>query len=212
MAKIFIFDMDDTTVDSSMRFDEGVFLLLREEGISFDHDELIAVTTPIGITGTAHLYQQMGVKGTIEEIQTRIESAMAYLYQNRIVCKANSSEFLHRLHRQGHRLFTLSASSHALVDVCLQKNGLYDLFEEVWSTDDFGLQKHDVGLFEAVVGKLGVTPGDIHYFDDNLTAIETARQAGLHTYGVWSGQSQEEIDYIKAHHDGFITDFSEVSI
>lgn len=212
MKKVFIFDMDDTTVDSSKRFDLGLFPLLQKEGIAFDRDELIAVTIPIGITGTARLYQKMGVAGTAEEIQTRIEDCMATYYENSVVCKAGSYELLRRLHDEGHRLFTLTATSHVLADACLKKNRLYDLFEKVWATDDFGLQKHDVALFQEVARTLDVTPDCIYYFDDSLTAIETARAAGFHTYGVFNGQSQEEIEYIKTHHDGFVTDFSELSV
>ena len=212
MKKIFIFDMDDTTVDSSMRFDEGVFTLLKEEGIPYDREEMIATTIPIGISGTARLFRDMGIDGTVEEIQTRIEEAMLHLYENRVYCKAGASEFLHRLSAEGHRLFTLTATSHALADVALKQNKLYDLFEKVWCTDEFGLQKHDPALFVEVARVLGASPDDIYYFDDSLTAIESARAAGFHTYGVDKGQPQEEIDYIKAHHDGFITHFSEFSI
>ncbi len=212
MKKVFIFDMDDTTVNSSMRFDLGLFPLLQKEGIAFERDELIAVTIPIGITGTARLYQKMGVKGTAEEIQKRIEDCMESFYREQVACKAGAYEFLHRLHDEGHRLFTLTATSHVLADACLKKNRLYDLFEKVWTTDDFGLQKHDPTLFFEVARTLDVAPEDIYYFDDSLTAIESARAAGFHTYGVDKGQPQEEIDYIKAHHDGFITHFSEFSL
>lgn len=212
MKNVYIFDMDDTTIDSSMRFDEGLFPILREEGIAFDREEMIATTIPLGVSGTARLFQKMGVAGTAEEIQLRIETSMAHLYENRVTCKAGAAEYLHRLHDEGHRLFTLTASPHTLADVALKKNGLYDLFEKIWCTDEFGLPKHDPALFLAVAREVGVAPDRIHYFDDSLTAIECARTAGFRTYGVYKGQSEEEINYIKAHHDGFITHFSELSV
>lgn len=212
MKHVYIFDMDDTTVDSSMRFDEGLFQLLREDGIPYDREKMIATTIPLGVSGTARLFSEMGIKGTPESIQARIEAAMATVYKNRVHCKAGASELLHRLHREGHRLFTLTATSHALADPCLIHNGLYDLFEKVWCTDDFGLSKRDVALFDAVAREAGVSPDAICYFDDSLPALESARAAGFHTYGVYCGQPQEEIEYIKAHHDGFITDYSELSL
>ena len=212
MKKIFIFDMDDTTVDSSMRFDEGIFTILRDEGIPYDHDEMVATTIPLGVSGTARLFHDLGIVGTVEEIQTRIEETMAYMYKTRVHCKAGASEFLHGLSAKGHRLFTLTATSHVLADVALKENRLYDLFEKVWCTDDFGLQKHDPALCVEVARVLDASPEDIYYFDDSLTAIESARAVGFHTYGVDKGQPQEEIDYIKAHHDGFITHFSEFPI
>ena len=211
MKQVYVFDMDDTTVDSAIRFDEGIFSVLREEGIPYDREEMIATTVPLGVSGTARLFRDLGIGGTVESIQTRIEAAMAHLYTHRVACKAGSLESLRQLYNEGHRLFTLTATSHALADVCLKQNGLYDLFEQVWCTDDFGLSKQSPALFHEVAHTIGVAPDCIHYFDDSTIALESARAAGFHTYGVYNGQTEEEIAYIKSRHSGFITHFSELS-
>ena len=213
MNNVYIFDMDDTLVDSMIRFDEGVFSVLNEDGIAYDRLKMIATTIPLGVSGSARYFHDvLGVRGTVDEIVRRIEDSMYRLYCERIFPKAGVAEYLNRKHREGNRLFVLTATPHTLTDPCLKTNGLFDLFERVLTTDDFGIQKNDVRLFDEVAKELAVSPSDILYFDDSMTAINNAKTAGYRTYGVYSEHSEEEIRYIKEHHDGFVRSFENLTV
>lgn len=189
MGNIHIFDLDDTLIDSEIRFSEGVFAILDEDGIAYDAEELRRLTIPLGLAGTAQYYcDVLGVKDTVEQILERIMQKMYDLYASRIQTKPDAVAYLNALHRAEHRLFVLTATPHRLADVCLRRNGIFSLFEAVWTVDDFGLFKNDVRLFERVAETLGVDGSEIHYFDDSLTAIKNAKAADFRTYAVCNGE------------------------
>ena len=61
------------------------------------------------------------------------ETEMVYA----IPVKKNVISTLEKLKEAGCDLNILTASPHAMLDVCLKRLGIYDLFTNVWSCDDF---------------------------------------------------------------------------
>ena len=97
-----------------------------------------------------------------------------------------------------------------MLDVCLKRVGLYDLFDYVWSSDDFGLKKSQPEIYLAAAERLGADISEITFFDDNITALKTAKRAGLRTVGVFDASSADCADEIKATADGYILSFGEL--
>lgn len=194
---VFVFDLDGTLVDSMPYFTKGILSIADDAGIKYDGN-LIKILTPLGYTRGAEYYvNELGVEGTVEQIYEKIESRLVYEYSNNIVTKPYVKEYLKKLSSQGARMFVLTASPHSVTDVCLKKNGVFDLFEKVWSVDDFSLSKSDTRIFFKVAETIGCKPEDVHYFDDSLIALENARKAGFITYGVYDAQTAEEISRMK---------------
>ena len=207
MSNAYVFDLDDTLVASEMRFDKAVFAILDEEGIPHDA-KLRQAVTPLGFTQLAHFYrEQLGVKDSVAHIVERMEQKMRTLYTDVIRPKPGVPAFLQALHDRGDRLFVLTATVHSLTDVCLRNNGLYDLFEQVWAVDDFGLNKSDVELFERVASVIGCSPAKIRYFEDNPIALENARRAGWQTFAVYNQNTETEIADMKKRFTAFVYSF-----
>lgn len=210
MSNIYVFDLDGTLVDSMSRFKNGVLKILDEEGIAYG-DDIIEILTPLGYQKTAEYYRNvLGVRGSVEEIMCRIEETLIEEYSTNIFPKAGVVQYLHTLHEKGARLFVLTASSHSTTDVCLQNNGLFDLFERVWSVDDFGLSKSDTRLFFEVAESIGCSPADIHYFDDNETALKSAKTAGYKTYAIYDAHPAAAVEQMKQRYDVFLKSFEEL--
>jgi len=210
MFKAAIFDLDGTLVDSMSRFSAGLLSILDERGIEYDFDEMVSILTPLGYPGSARYFISLGVEGTVEEICEKMADNLIAEYSNNIYTKPFVKEYLEKLKAEGIRLFVLTASPHAVTDPCLKHNGIYDLFETVWSVEDFSLTKNDLSLFEAVAAHIGVSSEEILYFDDNHTAVKNAKLSGYYSVGVRDIQSAEEIDFIKTTADKFIENFGEM--
>jgi len=210
MFKAAIFDLDGTLVDSMSRFSAGLLSILDERGIEYDFDEMVSILTPLGYPGSARYFISLGVEGTVEEICEKMADNLIAEYSNNIYAKPFVKEYLEKLKAEGIRLFVLTASPHAVTDPCLKHNGIYDLFETVWSVEDFSLTKNDLSLFEAVAAHIGVSSEEILYFDDNHTAVKNAKLSGYYSVGVRDIQSAEEIDFIKTTADKFIENFGEM--
>lgn len=183
-SNIYVFDMDDTLVDSHLRYTDGILKVLDEEGISYEAETLIPILNPLGFPKSAVYYSKLGVPGTPEEIVERMLDSMKRLYVTRVPLFNGVLPYLNKLRAEGARLFVLTATPHCVSDACLRANGIYDYFEQVWCTEDFGLTKGEPALFETLAATIGCQPADILYFDDGVTAIRTARAAGVRTCGV----------------------------
>ncbi len=210
MKKAYIFDLDGTLVDSMGYFAEGMVKILKEDGIEYPED-IINIVTPLGLIKSAEYFMELGVKGTREEIIARMGENMIELYTYYVKTKPYVKEYLEMLKSEGKRLFVLTASPHVTVDVCLKNNGVYDLFEEVWSTDDFpGLTKTGTELFYKVAEKIGCNMDEVEYFDDNITALINAGKAGFETVGVYDEHYDVPSDEVRAVSFKYIKSFAEL--
>ena len=87
---------------------------------------------------------------------------------------------------------------------------MFDLFENVWSCDDFCTTKADPQIYVRAAQSLGASVEDILFLDDNLNADLTAKSAGMQVCGVYDPSSEEYTEEMKKVTDYYIYDFSEL--
>jgi len=104
----------------------------------------------------------------------------------------------------------LTASPHVTLDPCLKRLGLYDLFENVWSCDDFATTKADPEIYKMAAQQMGVNVTDVLFLDDNLNANITAKQAGMRVCGAYDDSSKDYVTQMQAVTDHYIFDFAEL--
>lgn len=209
MKKYCIFDFDGTLVDSMGEWARAMTAILDAEGIKYP-DNIINILTPLGNMGAAELFLKMGVRGTKGELINRMSEYAFDAYSTRIRTKNGVKEFLEKLKRNGHVLAVLTASPHVTLDACLENNGIYGLFDKIWSVEDFGMTKSVPEIYTEACRLLGAKPSETVFFDDNLTAISTAKSAGLMCVGVYDFTSDGDTEKIKEQSDLYIKSFEEL--
>ncbi len=208
--KKLVFDFDGTLVDSMPTFSRSMVAVLDKNGIKYP-ENIIEIVTPLGAAGTARYYiDTLGMEKTVEEILELLYYELIDGYTNRIEAKETVAETLAVLRARGYSLNVLTASPHTMLDVCLKRVGLYDIFDNVWSCDDFGTTKSDEGIYHAVAARLGTTVEDCIFFDDNINADRTAKSAGMTVVGVYDDSSRDQESAIRALTDMYIYKFSEL--
>jgi len=103
------------------------------------------------------------------------------------------AEYLHALKKEGHSLNVLTARPYRMVAPVLKREMVYDLFDNVWSCEDFGMTKGQPEIYLATVERVEGKIEDTVFFDDNLEAVRTAVKAGLFTVGVYDDASADYI-------------------
>jgi len=208
--KYYLFDFDGTLVDSMPTFVSAMLRILDENSISYDSD-IIKVITPLGLNGTAEYYiNQMGVKMSKEKLMGVMKDYMMDAYFHTIPAKANVPEVLRELKARGASLNVLTASPHITLDACLKRLGLWTLFDNVWSCDDFHTTKADPRIYVRAAGKMNTTIENVLFLDDNLNADQTAKAAGMQVCGVYDESSKDYAEQMKAANDYYIYDFQEL--
>ena len=207
--KYYLFDFDGTLVDSMPTFVGVMLRILDENGIKYESD-IVKIITPLGYNDTAKYYQTLGVKHSHKEIVDTMTAYAVKEYTYNVQAKANVIETLKKLKAQGDDLSILTASPHTMLDPCLKRLGIYELFTNVWSCNDFEMNKSNPQIYVEAAKKIGTNVENVIFLDDNYNADKTAKEAGMQVYGVYDDFSKEYVDDIKGITDKYIYDFKEL--
>ncbi len=208
-SNTYIFDFDGVLVDSMPTW-AGVYIkLLEENNITYPND-IVKIITPLGNDGAAKYCISLGLDMTIEEIDDHNHKIYKKRYFEEIPAKNNVLRVLTELKKRGVSLNVLTASHHLYVDPCLKRVGLYNLFDNIWSIDDFGYKKNEVIIYEKAAERLGKSTQECTFFDDNFIAAKTAKESGMISIGVYDMSSEEMKEQIKEVTDRYINDFEEL--
>ena len=183
--------------------------ILDENSISYDKD-IVKIITPLGVIGTAEYFVKLGIDKPKEEIILLMKEYMAEAYFYHIPAKNNVIRVLKELKKKGCNLNVLTASPHITLDACLKRLGIYDLFTNVWSCDDFHTTKADPDIYRMAAEQIGESIENILFLDDNFNADKTAKSAGMLVCGVYDDSSKDYVDDIKGITDYYIYDFEEL--
>ena len=206
----FLFDFDGTLVDSMPTFISAMLRILNENNISYG-DDIIKIITPLGINGAAEYYiNTLGINKSKEEHTDLMKNYMKEAYYNTIPAKENVISVLTKLKNRGDSLNVLTASPHITLDACLKRLGIYGLFDNVWSCDDFNTTKANPEIYVMAANRLNKKVEDVWFLDDNLNADMTAKAAGMNVCGVYDDSSEEYTEEIKSIADYYIYNFSEL--
>lgn len=208
--KTYLFDFDGTLVDSMPTYVSSMLRILDENGIAYEQD-IVKTITPLGLNGTAKYYTEtLGLAMPMEELINLMGKYMLEAYWYHISAKSNVISTLQELKKRGASLNVLTASPHITLDACLKRLGIFELFDNVWSCDDFNTTKADPEIYRKAAEKLGVAVGEVLFLDDNYNADLTAKKAGMQVCGVYDESSAEYVEEIRSICDNFIYNFSEL--
>ena len=207
--KTYLFDFDGTLVDSMPAFSSMVIRILEENSIKYPKD-IVKIVTPLGVVGTAEYFIKLGVNNTVSGVIKKMDEYSLYDYENTIQLKDNVKETLIALKNQGASLNVLTASPHLNLDDCLKRLEVYDLFDNVWSCDDFNTSKSNPEIYKIAAERLNKTVGDVIFVDDNVNAVKTAKTAGMISYGIYDESSKDYIAEMQEIADEYVMNFKEL--
>jgi HAD superfamily hydrolase (TIGR01509 family) len=205
----YLFDFDGTLVDSMPIWSATMKRILDETNTPYGED-LVKIITPLGAVGTAKYFIELGSPLTLDEILSQMAENLVREYTENVPAKDGVIETLKAMKERGDSINVLTASPHVTLDPCLKRLGIYDLFTNVWSCEDFSTTKADPNIYRLAADKIGQDVCEIIFVDDNLGADSTAKSAGMIVYGIYDESSKEYIEEIKSITDRYIYDFSEL--
>ncbi len=205
----YLFDFDGTLVDSMPTYVSAMLRILDENHITYG-DDIVKIITPLGLGGAADYFFTLGITEPKPQLLQRMKDYMMDGYLYHIPAKSNVIPVLKELKAKGASLNVLTASPHDTLDPCLKRLGIFDIFDNVWSCEDFGTTKADPNIYVMAAEKMGKTVIEVLFLDDNLNADKTAKAAGMPVCGVYDPSSDEYTQQIKDATDFYIYDFAEL--
>ena len=208
--KTYIFDFDGTLVDSMPTFISVMLRILDERGIKYK-DDIVKIITPLGYLGTARYYREsFGLSESEDDLIKIMKEYAKDAYETSIPDKPSVAAALHSLKEKGASLSVLTASPHDALDPCLKRLGLFDLFDFVWSSDDFPYTKAQPEIYKEAAKRIGVDVRDIVFIDDNPCALRAAMTAGTVAVGVYDKSAEEYKEEIRSFASGYMESFAEL--
>jgi len=208
-SKTYLFDFDGTLVDSMPTFIGLMLRILDENGIKYEKD-IVKIITPLGFAGTAEYFRKLGIQLSRDELISLMNEYAIEAYTYRIPAKAGVIDTLLELKARGAELNVLTASPHITLDPCLKRLGIWELFSNVWSCDDFKTTKADPKIYELAAERLGRSVGEVIFVDDNVGAVRTAKSAGMISYGIYDDSSEDYIEDMKQISDRYVECFKDL--
>ena len=205
----YLFDFDGTLVDSMPTYVSGLLKIMEDNRIPVGED-FVKVITPLGIEGSIEYCIRLGLPLSVEEGVRQMKENIREAYFHDIPAKPHVVETLCALKARGADLNVLTASPHLTLDACLKRLGIFDLFTNVWSCEDFATTKADPAIYRMAAEKLGKPVGEILFLDDNLNADKTAKVAGMRVCGVYDEYSRDYVEEMKRVADHYVYDLSEL--
>ncbi len=209
MKYTYIFDFDGTLVDSAQSWADIYIDALTDNGINPPEDFLDTIF-PLGPLKATEYTISLGLDISLNEYLKIVHEKMLDMYLHRVQLKPNVFKALKELKENGCSLNILTATAHLYVDDCLKRLGIFECFDNIFTIDDFGHLKSEKIIYEKTAKKIGVDVNDCIFFDDNFTAIKTAKEAGMKTVAVYDDLSKKAITKLKSIADLYIFDFSEI--
>ena len=209
MNKTYLFDFDGTLVDSMPTFARVMLQILDEYKISYS-DDVIKVVTPLGYLGTADYFISLGLPMERDKLVKLMNDRIKFEYENTILAKEGVEQTLIKMKELGCSLNVLTASPHLLLDPCLKRIGIFDLFDNVWSCDDFNTSKADPNIYIRVAERLNKKVGEVNFVDDNINAVKTSIKAGMVGIGIYDKSGEDFAHEFKTIADNYVYNFKEL--
>lgn len=196
MNKEFIFDMDGTILDSMPAWINlgRNYLLSKEVLVSDDLEKVIADMTLE--ESSVYFKAEFALQETVERIQQEIIAFISKEYEQSIPLKKGRKELLAKLHQQGCRMCILTTSDYKCADDALKRVGIRQYFEKILTSEELQLSKRTAEIYLEACRCMHFFPETTTVYEDGLTQVISAKEAGCHVVAVYDATSDADWDKI----------------
>ena len=144
-----------------------------------------------------------------EDIIYEWKSMVLDQYKNNVKLKNGAKEFLEYLKKNNIKICAATANDEDCYKNCLINNGIYNDFSFVLDVSGYPCGKDSPDIYLDAARKLNVDIDKCFVFEDIITALNTAHNAGFKTCAVYEATCKDE-DKKKQIADIYINDFNQL--
>lgn len=204
-----IFDLDGVLLDSMAVWNDLGVRYLKKRDIE-PEDGLSQILFSMSMEqGADYLKAQYYLPDTPQEILAGIEQMIRDFYFYEVQPKEGAEELLEFLQEQKVKMIAATSSPREHVTKALQRTGLYDYLQQIYTTGEVGVSKHEPRIYQLAAESLGAKPEETLVFEDSLYALKTAKKAGFRAIGVYDADGETDQEGVRQTGEVYITSLSE---
>ena len=202
LYKYFIVDYDGTLLNSLSMWDDIASRYVKSKGIEPEKDLDKIVKTQTNDETAVYLSKRYFNDIDPKELILDINSFIEREYLN-IKINKGAFEFLNSIKEKG-KVILFTATSKSLIEKSLKLNGIYDIFDSLYTSTDFNYSKTDGEGFLKLIENEGIKKEDAIIVEDATHAICGAKRAGLKVLSIATYKNMMDIDKILINSDYMI--------
>ena len=102
-------------------------------------------------------------------------------------------------------MIAATSSPREHVTKALQRNGLYGYLQQIYTTGEVGISKHEPLIYQLAAKSLGTKPEETLVFEDSLYALKTAKNAGFRAIGVYDADGEADQEGVRETGELYLT-------
>ncbi|MBE5937917.1 MAG: HAD family phosphatase [Lachnospiraceae bacterium] len=206
ITKGIIFDVDGTMLDSMHVWKNVGLDYLASVNVE-PKENMEDTLRSMSLYEVAHYYkEECNVPHTVPEIIDIINSMIEKFYREADSIKPGVKELLKFFYDNGIKMCVSTATDRYLIEAALEKNGIAQYFEKIFTCNEVGKGKSDPLIYDLAMEFMGTDKESTLIFEDALYAITTAKNAGYRVVAVADRQAGNPED-IKNIADYYLEDY-----
>lgn len=192
-----IFDLDGTLLDSMPIWEDAAERFLDSLGIEAEPG-LREILYPMSMTeGAEYLKSRYRLELSVDEIVAGVSHVIEDFYAHQVQLKEGVGQFLAGLKQAGIKMVIATSNDRQVFEGALKRLGVFDCFDRIFTCSEIGVGKSKPDIFLVAAEFMGTLPEETWVFEDALYAIQTAKNAGFRTAGVYDSCSARDWEEIK---------------
>ena len=204
-----IFDLDGVLLDSMAVWNDLGVRYLQKRGIQPEAGLSQILFSMSMEQGADYLKAKYQLPDTPQEILNGIEQMIRDFYFYEVQPKEGARELLQFLQDQAVKMIAATSSPREHVTKALQRNGLYDYLQQIYTTGEVGVSKHEPVIYQLAANSLGTKPEETLVFEDSLYALKTAKNAGFRAIGVYDADGETDQEGVRQTGELYLTSLLE---
>jgi HAD superfamily hydrolase (TIGR01509 family) len=207
--KAAIFDLDGTLADSLQVWNHIDVAFFELHGLALPEDYQDSIKDMGFPQAAAYTKERFFFQQSEQEIMRQWMEMARLEYAERVALKDGVCDYLHALKSAGIKIGLATASGPELYEPLLKRHGVFDCFSSFATTVRAGKDKTSPDVYLLCAEELGCKAEDCMVYEDLLTAVLTAKTAGMMVTGVYDRYWHAEQDQIIAAADRYIRSFAQ---
>lgn len=179
--KVLLIDFDGTLVDSIPHLYRIYLAFLQEHHVTGSAEEFDAINGPTVAQFVEFLVQRHALPGSLEQHIDIYHTRIADVYTHAVELCAGAKQAICTARSRGIRCAIVTAAQADLVDLCLRRHRIRDLFECVVTAAGLASGKPDPAVYHRALQMMNAAAEDCLAIEDSRSGVAAAVAAGIRT-------------------------------